>query len=66
MATIQINNELLSAAKAYREAFLPAIAEEQAELNQMAQESEPDILFQMGWFLYQLAEAVIHTENAEG
>lgn len=64
MATIQINDQLFSAAKAYREAFLSAKAEEPAEFDQDAQESEPFYL--MTWFLYQLAEAVIHTEKAEG
>ena len=63
MATIHINNELLSAAKAYRETFLLAIAEEQVEIDQLAKEN--DIAAQTPLFLYRLAEAVIQTEKVE-
>ena len=63
MATIHITNELLSAAKAYRETFLLAIAEEQVEIGQLAQEDE--VGAHMGLFLYQLAEAVIQSEKVE-
>lgn len=63
MATIHINNELLSAAKAYREVFLLARADEEVDIDQLAKEN--DILAHMGLFLYQLAEAVIQTEKVE-
>lgn len=63
MATIQINDQLFSAAKAYREAFLLASADEQVEFDQLAKEN--DFFALMGLFLYQLAEAVIQTEKVE-
>lgn len=64
MQTIQVNAELVSAAKAYREAFLPK-PEEVEELRRQAEEEGPSLFSHMGWFLYQLAEAVIQAEQAE-
>ena len=64
LQTIQVNAELISAAKAYREAFLPK-PEEVEELRQRTEEDGPSLFSHMGWFLYQLSEAVIQAEKAE-
>ena len=64
LQTIQVNAELISAAKAYREAFLPK-PEVEEELRRRAEEEGPSLFSHMGWFLYQLAEAVIQAEKAE-
>jgi len=64
LQTIQVNAELISAAKAYREVFLPK-PEEVEELRRRAEEDGPNLFSHMGWFLYQLSEAVIQAEKVE-
>jgi hypothetical protein len=65
MSTIQVNAGLVKAAKAYRDEFLPKSEKEREELNQLAKEHEPTLFSHMGWFLYQLSEAVIEAESVE-
>lgn len=62
LQTIQVNAELISAAKAYREAFLPK-PEEVEELRRQAEEDGPSLFSHMGWFLYQLAEVTTQVSS---